>query len=33
MAKKFKEDPEREDRMTHDIIVDCYNEQEQAMEW
>ncbi|HEY1189004.1 MAG TPA: calcium-binding protein [Gemmata sp.] len=34
MAKsKPKEDPEREERIAMEIVVDCYNEDEQAADW
>jgi hypothetical protein len=32
MAKE-KKDPEREDRITMEIVVDCYGEDETAMGW
>lgn len=32
-AKQVKKDQEREDRITEEIIVDCYNPEEQAMGW
>lgn len=30
---KAKRDPERDERITREIIVDCYNESEQALGW
>jgi calcium binding protein len=30
---KAKRDPEREERITMEIVVDCYDEAEQAMGW
>jgi len=30
---RAKRDPEREERITMEIVVDCYNEAEQAMGW
>jgi hypothetical protein len=30
---RAQRDPEREERITMEIIVDCYNEAEQAMGW
>lgn len=30
---KAKRDPEREERITMEIIVDCYDESERAMGW
>jgi hypothetical protein len=30
---KGKRDPEREERISMEIVVDCYNESEQAMGW
>lgn len=33
MAKKPKRDEEREERITMQIVVDCYNRQEVAMGW
>lgn len=33
MAKKLKPDPEREERITTEIIVDAYGAQERAMSW
>lgn len=30
---KVKTDPEREDRITMEIVVDAYDEQERAMSW
>jgi hypothetical protein len=31
--KKPKKEPEREDRITMEIVVDCYNREECAMGW
>lgn len=33
MAKKLKQDPEREERITMEIVVDAYDAQERAMGW
>jgi hypothetical protein len=33
MVKKLKSDPEREQRIMMEIIVDAYDEQERAMGW
>ena len=33
MAKKVKRDPEREERITMEIVVDCYDEYERAAGW
>jgi hypothetical protein len=33
MAEKVKEEPAREDRISNEIIVDAYGEEEQAMGW
>jgi hypothetical protein len=33
MAKKPKRDEEREERITMEIIVDCYDSEERAMGW
>jgi hypothetical protein len=33
VAKKSKRDAEREERITMEIVVDCYNRQERAMGW
>jgi lysyl-tRNA synthetase class I len=33
MATKVKRDPEREKRITMEIVVDCYDEYERAAGW
>src|SRR5262245_29112087 len=33
VAKKSKRDPEREDRITMEVVVDCYDRHEVAMGW
>src|SRR5438132_5987664 len=33
MAKKAKHDAEREERITMEIVVDCYDRHERAMGW
>jgi hypothetical protein len=33
MAKKPKRDPEREERITMEVVVDCYDRHERAMGW
>jgi hypothetical protein len=33
MAKKPKREPEREERITREIVVDCYDRHERAMGW
>jgi hypothetical protein len=33
MAKKTKLDPKREERITNEVVVDCYDRQERAMGW
>jgi hypothetical protein len=33
MATKVKLDPEREERITMEIVVDCYDEYERAAGW
>ena len=33
MVKKLKSDPEREQRIMMEIVVDAYDEQERAMGW
>jgi hypothetical protein len=33
VAKKLKVDPEREERITMEVIVDCYDQHERAMGW
>ncbi|MBC8317049.1 MAG: calcium-binding protein, partial [Desulfobulbaceae bacterium] len=31
--KRIQEDPDREDRIQNEAVVDAYNEEEQAMGW
>jgi hypothetical protein len=33
MAKKPRRDPKREERITNEVVVDCYNRDEVAMGW
>ena len=33
MAQKVKRDPEREERITMEIVVDCYDDYERAAGW
>jgi len=33
MREKVKEDPERENRISDEIIVDAYGEEEQSLGW
>jgi hypothetical protein len=33
MAKKLKHDPKREERITMEVVVDCYDRHEVAMGW